>query len=442
MSALPFDSVLYGALLSDAEILSLLDDAAQLRAMLDFEAVLAEAEAACDVIPPGAAQRIAEVARALTIDPADLAEATARDGIPVPALVAALRQAVGGEAAGFVHWGATTQDAMDTGLVLRLRQILKILDDRLNRLGGTLAERASAERDTVMSAHTRGQQSTPTTLGLKMAGWLAPLRRHRMRLGELRPRLELLSFGGASGTLAALGDRALAVEAALAERLDLAVPPLPWHSQRDGLIELSGWLALVTGSLGKIAGDTRLLSQSEIGEVRETAGLGGGSSTMPQKANPVRSETILALARLNAGLAGQMQLTALHEQERDGAAWQQEWLLLPQMLLACGAALRHANILMDELQIDAARMRANLETADGLVLAEAANFALSRHLPREEAQALVKQACREVATTGRHLMDILAETSDAPIDWDALRDPEQYTGMSEQFIDRLLRDKN
>ncbi|NIA69990.1 3-carboxy-cis,cis-muconate cycloisomerase [Pelagibius litoralis] len=438
MSALPFDSVLYGALLSDAESIALLDDTAQLRAMLDFEAALAEAGGDCAAIPESAALRIAEVARTFDPDPAELTEATARDGIPIPALVAALREAVGGEAASFVHWGATSQDVMDTALLLRLCKILDIFDKRLVAVCGKLATTAAAEGDTVMVARTRGQQATPTTFGLKVAGWLAPLQRHRERLDELRPRLEVLSFGGASGTLSALGERAAAkVETALAARLDLAVPALPWHNQRDGLIELSSWLALVTGSLGKIAGDVLLLSQSEVGEVRE--GAGGGSSTMPQKANPVRSEAILALARLNAGLAGQMQATALHNQERDGAAWQQEWLVLPQMLLACGSALNHINGLLEALQVNAERMRANLEAANGLVLAEAASFALSRHLPREDAQALVKQACKEVSASGRHLFDILAAASDAPVDWQALRDPAQHAGMSRQFIERVLR---
>ena len=442
MSATPFDSLLYGELLSDAVVAAELDDIAQLRAMLDVEAALAKAEGDCGIIPEDAARQIAKVAAKLTIDPADLTAATARDGIPVPALVAALRDAVGGDAANFVHWGATTQDVMDSGLVLRLRRVLDLLDRRLVQLCETLAEKALAERDTVMTARTRGQQATPTTLGLKIVGWLAPLQRHRARLAELRPRLEVLSFGGASGTLAALcGETesadALAVEAAFARHLQLTVAPLPWHNQRDGLIELAGWLALVTGSLGKIAGDVVLLAQHEVGELRE--GGGGGSSTMPQKSNPVHSEATLALARFNAGLAGQMQLTALHNHDRDGTAWQQEWLVLPQMLLACGAALNHMNALMDGLQIDAERMRTNLEASNGLVLAEAASFALSRHLPRAEAQRLVKQACRDVAATGRHLFDLLAEASDAPVDWPALRDPAQHTGISRQFIARALK---
>ena len=211
MSILPFDSVLLGPLLSDPETAALLDDAAQLRGMLAFEAALARAEGRCGVIPEDAAARIAEVTKALKIDPATLAEGTARDGIPVPALVTALRDTVGGEAAAFVHWGATTQDVMDTGLVLRLRKILDILDARLTALGTRLATLAEAERGTVMLARTRGQQATPTSFGLKVAGWLAPLQRHRQRLEELRPRLEVLSFGGAAGNHSAwLGGGAVA----------------------------------------------------------------------------------------------------------------------------------------------------------------------------------------------------------------------------------------
>jgi len=440
MSTTPFDSAFLGPLLSDLEVAALLDDRAQISAMLRFEAALARAEGRCKVIPEEAAARIAAVAETLDLDPAALAEGTARDGIPVPALVAALRQVVGGEAAAYVHWGATTQDVMDSGLVLRLKVILDILDARLAALGTQLAALASAERGTVMIARTRGQQATPTSFGLKVAGWLAPLRRHRDRLGQLRPRLEVLSFGGASGNLSALGDKALAVEAVLAEVLDLPAPALPWHSQRDGLVELANWLGLVCGSLGKMAGDILLLCQNEVGELREGGG-GGGSSTLPQKANPIRSEAILSLTRHCLGLSGQMQQTALHQHERDGVAWQLEWLTLPQMIVSTGAALRHALALIGDLQVDRDRMLANIEATNGLALAEAASFALSAHLPRPEAQALVKEACKEVLASGRHLIDLLAERSDAPIDWDALRDPAGQLGVAGDFIDRVLADR-
>ncbi len=442
MSTLPFDSAFLGPLLSDAETVGHLDDRAQIRAMLVFEAALAQAEGRCGVIPKDAARGIADLAAEIEIDPASLAAGTARDGIPVPALVAELRKAVGGDAAHYVHWGATTQDVMDTGLILRLRRILDIFDKRLADLGDRLAALAEAERGTVMLARTRGQQATPTSFGLKAAGWLAPLDRHRARLKELRPRLEVLSFGGAAGNLSALGDEGPEVATALAEALKLELPPMPWHSQRDCLIELGSWLGLVSGSLGKMAGDILLLCQNEVGELREGAHNGqpgGGSSTLPQKQNPVRSEAVLSLTRHVAGLTGQLQLTAFHAQERDGVAWQMEWLVLPQMLVATGAALRQSLELLEGLQLDRAKMRANIEATRGLALAEAASFALSAKLPRPEAQALVKDACKEALASGRQLMDILAERSDAPVDWQALAEPAAQLGAAADFIDRVLR---
>ena len=437
MSVTPFDSALFGPLLSDAELAELLDDRAQLRAMLAFEAALARAEGSVGVIPEAAAERIAAVADRLEVDPAALAEGTARDGIPVPALVAALRQAVGGDAANFVHWGATTQDVMDSGLVLRLRQVLNILETRLDALGDALAALAEAERATVMLARTRGQQATPTSFGLKVAGWLAPLQRHLDRLGELEARLGVLSFGGAAGNLSALGENGLAVEAALAEALDLPAPAMPWHSQRDSLVEFGNWLGLVAGSLGKLAGDVLLLCQNEVGELREGGG-GGGSSTLPQKSNPVRAEAVLSLTRHVCGLAGPLQQAAFHQHERDGVAWQIEWLVLPQMIVATGAALGHALALIESLEIDRARMRANIEATRGLALAEAASFALSEHLPRPQAQALVKEACKAVLAEGGHLIDRLAERTDVAVDWAALRDPAGQLGAAEAFIDRVL----
>ncbi|GAB4394078.1 MAG: 3-carboxy-cis,cis-muconate cycloisomerase [Kiloniellaceae bacterium] len=450
MSLLPFDSPLLGPLLSDPETAALLDDRAQVKAMLAFEAALARAEGRSGVIPEGAAAEIAEVAGVVEIAPESLAEGTAQDGIPVPALVAALRRAVaeaaGGEAAAYVHWGATTQDVMDTGLVLRLRGILDIFQRRLAALGDRLAALAEAESETVMLARTRGQQASPTSFGLKAAGWLAPLDRHRARLAELRPRLELLSFGGAAGNLSALGEAGPAVEAALGEELELALPALPWHTQRDGLVELGGWLGLVCGSLGKMAGDILLMCQNEVGELREgphNGVQGGGSSTLPQKQNPIRSEAVLSLTRHVAGLTGQLQLAGFHSHERDGVAWQMEWLVLPQMLAGTGAALLQAEALLEGLEIDRAKMRANIEATRGLALAEAASFALSARMDRPAAQRLVKDACREALASGRPLMEILAERSDPAvgraIDWQALADPARQTGAATDFIRRVLR---
>lgn len=439
MALTPLDSALTGTLLSDPDSLALFDDAAVLAAMLRVEGALALAQGRLGLIPGAAAARIAAEAGRLDLEPAALAAGSAASGVPVPALVARLRAAVGAEAAHHVHVGATSQDIVDTGLVLRLRDLLDLFDGRLAVLIGDLAGLADRHRHTVMAGRTRTQQAVPVSFGLKAAGWLLPLVRQRARLAELRPRLLLLQFGGAAGTLASLGKDGPAVAAALAEELALDLPVMPWHAQRDGMAELAGWLSLTSGALGKLGQDAMLLAQSEVAELRESGDAGrGGSSTMPQKANPVSAEALVALARFNAGLVGQMHQALVHAQERDGAAWQLEWLVLPQMAVAAGTALRHAGTMAVEMQVDAGQMRAALEASNGLLLAEAASFALADHLPRAEAQDMVKAASREALAGGRHLMDLLAEMTPVPIDWQRLKDPAAYLGATDSFIDRAL----
>ncbi|MDH3475044.1 MAG: 3-carboxy-cis,cis-muconate cycloisomerase [Rhodospirillales bacterium] len=437
MPASPLDSAIYGALFSDEQTAALFSDTAEVRAMLEVEAALARVQGRLGVIPSAAGAEISEALKTAAIDPGALAAGTAGAGVPVPALLALLRRAVGGEAAQYLHWGATSQDVLDTALVLRLRDALEIFEQRLVALAARLAELSAAHRATLMAGRTRSQQATPTSFGLKLAGWLAPLLRHRRRLEELRPRVLAVQFGGAVGSLAALGEAGVEVMEGLAAELGLTAPVLPWHAQRDGLAELAGWLSLVTGSLGKIGQDVVLLAQSEVGELRAGAEE-GGSSTMPQKANPVAGEALVAIARMNAALLSNSHQALIHEQERGGAAWQQEWLGLPQMAILTGAALRHAGAMAARLEVRPEVMRANLEASNGLVLAEAASFALAAHMPRPEAQALVKATCREIAGTGRHLIDALREKSDAPLDWDALRDPANYLGVADALIDRVL----
>lgn len=436
MTSSPLDSALYGPLFGDPESAEQLSDTAQIRAMLRVEAALARVEGRLGIIPADAAARIVEVAACLDIEPAALAAGTADAGVPIPALVTALRNAVGKRAAAYVHWGATSQDIVDTALILRLRDVLAILAGRLDGIIANLATQADRHRAVVMAGRTRSQIATPITLGLKIATWLAPLLRHRDRLAELRPRLEVIQFGGASGTLAALGDRGLAVMDALAADLGLASPALPWHSQGDRIAELGGWLALVSGSLGKMGADLILLGQSEVGEL--TAGAGGGSSTMPNKSNPVRAETLVALARYNAGMLGTLHQSLIQEHERDGVAWPLSWLTLPPMLMACGGALRHGLHVSAHLAPDASRMTERLEATDGLVLAEAASFLLSEHMPRAEAQELVKVCCREASGTGRHLFDVLAKRTAVLVDWQTAKDPSRHIGAAQALVRRLL----
>jgi 3-carboxy-cis,cis-muconate cycloisomerase len=273
---------------------------------------------------------------------------------------------------------------------------------------------------------------------LKVAGWLAPLIRHRERLFELRRRALVLQFGGAAGTLAALGDRGVEISAALARELALHFPEIPWHTQRDRIAEVAGWLSLVTGSLGKMAQDVILLAQSEVGEVRESESDAGGSSTMPQKRNPIAAERIVAAARLNASLLSAVHQAQIQEHERGTHGWQVELMSLPQMFVLANGALTVACKLIDGLVVDAERMRRNVAESNGLILAEAVTFALAATMDRSEAKDLVAEACRIAVESGRHLVDVVRERSGADIDWEALKDENNYLGSAEAFIDAVL----
>ena len=269
---LALDSKIFGPLFSDPEITGLFDDAAFLRAMLEVEGALARVEASLDIIPNSAGEYISEICRTAVLDPQQIGQGTWHDGVPVISLVDALREAVGDEMAPYVHWGATTQDIVDTASILQIRSAIQIMDLRLVALVDRLADLADRYRSTVMAGRTHGQQALPVSFGLKVAGWLAPLLRHRTRLASQRVGLLQLQFGGAAGTLAVLGENGLAVMQGLAQELSLNLPIIPWHSQRDGFGEFAGWLSMVTAALAKMGQDIILLAQNEVGEVMESGG--------------------------------------------------------------------------------------------------------------------------------------------------------------------------
>jgi 3-carboxy-cis,cis-muconate cycloisomerase len=442
------DSRIFGPLFGDSEISQVLTDEAYVRALIEVETALARAEARVGVIPQVAAEQISKAADPTKIDLASLSKGTLRSGFPIIALVQELRRLVGGQAAPYVHWGATTQDIMDTACVLQLRAASKLYKERLVELARHLGILANRHRVTVMAGRTHGQQALPVSLGLKVASWLAPLLRDAERLDEISPRLLVVQFGGAAGTLAALGDKGLAVMQALADELKLAAPAMPWHAQRDSLVEFAGWLSLVTGSLGKMAQDIILLAQSEVGEVTESAEEGrGGSSTMPQKSNPITSELILAAARNNASLLSALHHAQIQEHERATHGWQVEWLTLPEMLMLTGGALRHALYLAKNLQVDQAKMRENIHRANDVILAEAAVFALAQAMPRAEADELVKRACAVAVAEGKPLVDVVKKLAAGTVparavDWQALAAPENYLGETDKIIDRVLKSAN
>lgn len=435
MSASPLDSALFGGLLGDPEIAAILSDDAEIAAIIRVEGALATVQARLGIIPALAGRDLAERLAEIRIAPDKLAAGVARDGVIAPSLVAALRDELPPELAHWLHWGMTSQDAQDTALVLRLRHVLQLFDQRLEKLIGDLARLARAGNDLPCLARTRMQAAAPTLFGLRVAQWFAPLIRHRQRLIELRPRLLTVQLGGAAGNLGVFGDQALPLMDGLADELGVTRAE-PWHKGRDRFEELAGWLAMVASSLGTIGADVALLSQSEIGEIR-LAGA-GGSSTLPQKQNPVLAEVLVSLARQAATLAGGVHQAGLHVNERDGAAWTLEWLTVPQLIATTGAALGLARDLVGAIQIDSDRVYANLDATRGLVLAEAASFVLAARMPRAEAAALVKKAVEATMRGQGHLLDHLAAIAPGDMDWSALRQDGAGLAPARALLERLL----
>ena len=421
--------------LQDPDTENLVRDAALIRAMLDVEAALARVQGRLGIIPGEAAAHIDKVAATLKIDTAPLSEGVVRDGVPVTALLTRLKEALSPEHRDYVHWGTTSQDIVDTAMMLMLRQAMTLFEQRLENTVKDLAILAESHRGTILAARTRNQQAVPTTLALKIVGWIAPLQRHLRRLGHLKYHLQ---FGGAGGTLAALGPKGLDVAAMLAGELQLSLPRLPWHNQRDNILEIANWLAGVSGSLGKIAADILMLAQTEVGEVRL---LGAGrSSAMPQKSNPVLAEVIPALARRNAGLLSTMHQSALHHHERDGAAWTLEWLTLPDMICTTGSSLLHGLAIARSIEVDKAAMTDNLTPG---LLAEAATYALAAYMHKSEAQLLVQDAIRAASECKREqkdFIDVMSSRITHPVDWDALRDPANYLGAANEFVDAVVEE--
>lgn len=338
MTVSPFDHPYLSSLLGDEETASFFSAAAELEAMLAFEVALAKAEAGAGFVPVEAAHAIARTAHRFSPDVASLRAATARDGVVVPDLVRQLRAAVGEPHARHLHFGATSQDVIDSGLMLRLSRVLPLLEERLDGLIGGLAALASTSGTHSLMGRTRMQPAIPITVADRIGSWRQPLERVAERLEIFALEGLAVQFGGAAGTLEKLDDTAAAVRAALADELGLVDAP-QWHSQRDRIGELAGLLAAITGSLGKIGQDIVLMADRS-GEILLAGG--GGSSAMPHKQNPVAAEALVTLARFNAAQLGGIAQAAVHEQERSGAAWTLEWLILPQMVVACGAALRLA----------------------------------------------------------------------------------------------------
>jgi 3-carboxy-cis,cis-muconate cycloisomerase len=421
-------------------------DEAAVVAMVAFETALAAAEAEAGIVPPTAAAAIAATDPA-ALDVTALAKAAGVAGntaIPLVKMLTALVATADPEAAKWVHYGATSQDAMDTGLVLQLREAFKVIEADLARAMAAAAALAKAHRDTPMAGRTWLQQALPITFGLKMAGTLDALMRHRDRLAEASPRILSLQFGGAAGTLASLGDTGPEVARLLAERLNLTLPDTPWHGQRDRILEAASLMAGLVATGAKVARDVALMMQTEIGEVLEPSAPGrGGSSTMPHKRNPALSATILGAAGLAPQLLAAIAVGGSGEHERFAGGWQSEWLALPALARLTGGVVAKLAELLEGLEVKPERMAANLGATRGLLMAEAVQMALAPDLGRLVAHDRIEAACRTAVEEGRDLLDVLAEdpqiTAHAGRDrLAALLDPAHYLGAAGTFVDRVL----
>lgn len=440
-------SPLLAPMLSSAAMRAVCDDVAYLQNMLDFEAALARAGAATGAIPASAAGPIGKACKASSFDLADLAEAATRSGNLAIPLVKALTASVARadpDAARYVHWGATSQDVIDTAGMLTLRAAIDALLVDLDRAIAGFAKLATRHRDTPMVARTWLQHALPMPFGLKLAEYAAALHRSRMRLQRLHNEGLALQFGGAAGTLAALGDKGMLVAERLAQELKLPLPDAPWHTHRDRIAEAASLFAIVVGTCGKIARDIQLLMQTDVAEAFEPSGEGrGGSSTMPHKRNPVAAASALAAATMAPNLAATIFASQVGDHERSAGPWHAEWPTLPMLELVTSGALAAIVDIAEGLEVDAGRMRANLDATGGLIMAETVTMALAEKIGKSEAHHLVEAASKKAIAGKKQLRDVLTKDPavGAHLSADELAklfEPMAYQGASQPLIDRLL----
>ena len=446
MAATVFDSAIFRDSFAAPAMRQIFSERATVARYVEVEVALARVEGRLGIIPSEAADAIQRRASAQDIDLEQLRQATNVVGYPIVGLVAQLAKQCG-DAGRYLHWGATTQDIMDTAAVLQIQAALALIDDDLAALDRSLAHLASTHRATVMAGRTHLQHALPITFGYKAAVWLSALLRHRRRLQEIRPRVLVGQFAGAAGTLASLGDKGLSVHDALMAELGLGSSAMPWHVSRDCVAETVSLLALITGSLAKIATDVMLMMQTEVAEAFEPFAEGrGSSSTMPQKRNPIACELIIAAAGIVRQHAGLMFAAMAADHERATGPWHLEWLAVPEAFLAAGAALSHARAMLEGLGVEPERMRRNLDLTGGLIVAEAVMMALAEYTGRQDAHHIVAHASRAALAKGTPLLVELEADPNVSKHLSAARlreltDPTHYLGSALAMIDRLLAER-
>ena len=445
MRASIIDSKVLGNIFTTDDMRLVWSDENRTAKYLEVEKALASVQGGLGIIPREAADEIASNCDIAKIDMDKLRAQTERIGYPVLGLVSQLNALCRDKLGEYCHWGATTQDITDTATVLQIREGLEIVDEDLTAISALLAGLARRYRDVPVIGRSNLQQAIPVTFGFKMAAILAGIERHRERLAQLRPRVLMGEFGGACGTLASIGPGALEMQHELMKKLGLGTPNIAWHTVRDTIAEVGAFLGLVGGSLGKIAMDVKLMMQTEVGEVYEPfAPARGSSSTMPQKRNPISScyiHAAISVVRLHAAA---LMDAMVADHERSTGPWEIEWIVLPEAFCLLAGALKQARILLSGLEVDAAKMRKNIDMTGGLVMSEAVMMGLGPYIGREYAHDLVYELCREAIREKRPLLDILAVHPEISAhlgreELAALCDPANYLGHARAMIDEVLR---
>jgi 3-carboxy-cis,cis-muconate cycloisomerase len=444
MAATVIDSTVLRGLFTTPAMRRVFSDEARVQLYLDVEAALARVEARLGIIPEEAATEIENQAVVTNIDFERLRTQTEATGSPILPVIEQLASLCNGDAGQYCHWGATTQDITDTATVLQMRAALDLIEEDLTAISAALTEHVQRYRNTPMAGRTRLQHAVPITFGFKAAGMLAAVERHRARLNEIRPRVLVGQFGGAAGTLAALGQQGLQVQFLLMGELEIGQPEISWHTHRDRMAEVACFLGLLTGTLAKIATDVKLMMQTEVGEAFEPSLPGrGGSSTMPQKRNPVSCNYILSTTSMVRQHVAAMLEAMVGDHERASGAWETEWIVIPEIFSLSAGALAHAREMLTGMVVDERRMKANLHLTNGMILAESVMMALAKFVGRDRAHSIVSSICREAVAQNRPLADMLKQNTEITerIDratLDQLMDPTSYLGLAGEMIDRVL----
>jgi 3-carboxy-cis,cis-muconate cycloisomerase len=444
MTATALDSAIFRDIFTTPEMREVFSDERRTSYYLEIERALARAQARLGIIPEKAAREIERQCRIENIDLARLKQQTERIGYPILGVVQQIVDLCADGLGEWCHWGATTQDITDTAAIMQIRAALELVEKDMEAIAAALADLSRRYRDTPMAGRSNLQQAVPLTFGFKTAALLAAMQRHRERLAQLRPRVLVGEFGGAVGTLASLGCDGLKVQAAMMKELGLGQPDIAWHTVRDRIGEVACFLGLLTGTLGKISMDVKLLMQTEVAEVYEPFHEArGSSSTMPQKRNPISCLYIHSTVALVRQHVAALLEAAVADHERSTGPWEIEWISLPEIFLLASGALAQTRLLVSGLEVDADRMRANLDLTRGMIVSEAVMMGLGPHLGRQRAHDLVYDICRKVAATGVPLVDLLAQNADISkhltrAELDKMCDPASYLGLAGEMVDQVL----